>query len=315
MMLVGRSLRHPCLRRIVHLLIIGVPLAFLFGSLVDNWQAVRSYDWQFDGARGGLAVFCLLAAFGLLPLASRQAFSGLGYSISYCTAYRGYFITQLAKYLPGGLWVIPSRAVVFRQIGVNMISSTVGAVIEMCMFLISGLLVSLPYLLFARAESTSEMWICGVLLAPITLIGLHPKVLNPVIRWLLVRMGYTDVDVNMTGGELASILLIDVVFWPVAGIGFFLLVSSVQATPLMLGLVLPSAFSLAWVAGFLAFLTPGGLGVREGALALLLMPFLPAPLPAVVALLARLWWTVAELVSVAIAAMIRNQVGKLDEQT
>ena len=64
---------------------------------------------------------------------------------------------------------------------------------------------------------------------------------------------------------------------------------------------------MAWAIGFLVFLTPGGLGVREGALALLLAPFLPSPLPAVVALLARLWWTVAELISVAIAALLENK--------
>ena len=61
---------------------------------------------------------------------------------------------------------------------------------------------------------------------------------------------------------------------------------------------------MTWVVGLLAFLTPGGLGVREGALALLLSPFLPVPLPTVVALLARVWWTVAELISVATAMLV-----------
>ena len=41
--------------------------------------------------------------------------------------------------------------------------------------------------------------------------------------------------------------------------------------------------------------------MREGALALLLASFLPAPLPAVVALLARLWWTLGDVAGVVLA--------------
>jgi hypothetical protein len=294
----------PWLLRLAQLLVVAVLLAFLFRNLAANLQAIRSYNWRFDSVRSGLAVLCLTAAFGLLPFASQEALSGLGRFISYRNAYRGYFVAQLSKYLPGGLWIVPGRALVLKQLGIDMVSSSVGIIIELCLLLASGTMMSLPYFLFDKAETVSRIWALGALLIPTVLFGLHPRVFNPVLGWLMARVGYADVAVNLTSRRLMSILLIDVVFWLAAGVGFFLLVSSVRAMPLKLWLVLPSVFSMAWVVGFLAFLTPSGLGVREGALALLLAPLVPAPLPVVVALLARLWWTVAELISVLIATLL-----------
>lgn len=304
--------RYPWLRQIVWLVTIVVPLTFLFWSLTTNWQDLRSYDWQFNSIKGGIAVCCLALAFGLIPLASQQALLGLGYSIGYRTIYQGHFVAQLAKYLPGGLWIVPGRVIVFRKYGVDVISSSVEIIVELLVLLASGVVVFLPYPLFVGTGPLSQLWTLGLLLIPATMIGLHPAIFNHVLRWLLALVGYKDATVELTIRQVASMLLIDIAFWLAAGTGFYLLVTSVQAVPVPMWLALTSAFSMAWVVGFLAFLTPSGLGVREGALALLLAPLVPAPLPVVVALLARLWWTVAELISVLIAILLEKHLGQED---
>lgn len=296
--------RHLWLRQLVRLVIIVVPLAFLFWGLATSWQDLRSYGWQFNSIRGGLAVCCLTLAFGLIPLASQQALLGLGYSLGYRSIYQGHFIAQLAKYLPGGLWIVPGRAIVFGRYGVNVISSTVGTIVDLLMLLVSGVVVFLPYLLSVGTGPLSQLWTLGLLLIPAIMICLHPGIFNHVLRWSLALVGYKDVTIKLTIQQLASMLLIDVAFWLATGTGFYLLVASVQAVPFPMWLTLTSAFSMAWVVGFLAFLTPSGLGVREGALALLLAPLLPAPLPVVVALLARLWWTIAELISILMTTLL-----------
>jgi hypothetical protein len=60
-------------------------------------------------------------------------------------------------------------------------------------------------------------------------------------------------------------------------------------------------FAGAWVLGFLSFLAPGGLGVREGILVYLLGFHLPSHVAIVVTLLSRLWVTAAELMGTALA--------------
>jgi uncharacterized membrane protein YbhN (UPF0104 family) len=107
------------------------------------------------------------------------------------------------------------------------------------------------------------------------------------------------------------------VSWVVAGAGFLLLVRSLTATPFTL-----SALALAiginamgWDVGFLSFLTPSGLGFREVAIAGLLVACgLVAGADAnlgvalVVAFMARLLMTAAELVCVSAAYLAPGSI-------
>jgi hypothetical protein len=285
------------LRRPAQLVFVIVPLAFIFKSLVMNWQDILSYELRIDGLSMGLALISLTGAFCLLPLASQKVLSGFGYSLAYRATYHGYFIAQLAKYLPGGLWVIPGRVMIFKNYGVNAISASAGIVVEMCVLLVAGILVFVPYLFFIGTGPLPDLWTPGVLLILPIILGLHPSIFNRLMNWILSLFGYEDLTVSFSLQKVATILLIDLVFWLAVGVGFYFLITSILNVPFRMYIVATSAFSMAWILGFLAFFIPGGLGVREGSLALLLSPFLPAPLPAVSALLARIWWMLAEMIS------------------
>ncbi len=64
---------------------------------------------------------------------------------------------------------------------------------------------------------------------------------------------------------------------------------------------LTGGYAFAWLVGFLSFLTPGGLGVREGLLGLFLATCMPASQATLVALLCRVWMLSAEIVLAGIA--------------
>jgi uncharacterized membrane protein YbhN (UPF0104 family) len=87
------------------------------------------------------------------------------------------------------------------------------------------------------------------------------------------------------------------VYWAVTGLAFAALVASMY--PLAPADV-PQVVA-AYAAGFLALLTPAGLGVREGVLVVALAPVLPAGPALVVALLSRLWMMLVELAGAAVA--------------
>ena len=93
-----------------------------------------------------------------------------------------------------------------------------------------------------------------------------------------MRVTLTDVEVSLLTG-LAFALFVDAI------------------VPLGWEAVLPLAGvnALSFLAGYLVFLAPAGLGAREGAMAVLLRPFAPAGVAAVVAMASRLWTVAAEL--------------------
>jgi hypothetical protein len=59
------------------------------------------------------------------------------------------------------------------------------------------------------------------------------------------------------------------------------------------------------------------MGVREGVLARLLLPYMPMPIAAVIVLAARIWWTVAEVILIVVAYIFKpvKEVSPLIEET
>ena len=299
--------RHPWVVGVSKALLVVVPLGFLCWNLSANWEDLQQYDWQFNGTAGALAVVCLMAAFGVLPVGSQQALRAFGYSLDYRDAFRGYFLAQPAKYLPGGVWVLPGRALALSEVGVKVVHSGAAQVIEGCFMLVGAVVVFTPYLIFGDTGPMPVAGVAGCFVAAAALLCLHPALFNRTATWILRRLGQAAVEVRLSARIVIGMLLTYVGFWVVAGVGFYLLVSSVHEVPVNLAALLLAAMSMAWVIGFIAFLAPAGAGVREGALALLLAPILPSPLPAALALMARIWWTAAELILVLAAVISRRR--------
>ena len=83
--------------------------------------------------------------------------------------------------------------------------------------------------------------------------------------------------------------------WGLLGIAFFLFIKSLAPVDPSQFLMLTGIYAIAWGTGFLSFLTPSGLGVREGVLSLLLTIFHPPATAMLIALLSRLWTLSVEL--------------------
>jgi glycosyltransferase 2 family protein len=110
---------------------------------------------------------------------------------------------------------------------------------------------------------------------------------------------------------MALFTLIHVGGWAAYGVSFTLFVGSVHPVAWQDVPLLGATYAAAWVIGFLSFLTPGGIGVREGVLAYLLGLWLPPGVAIVISLLSRLWIVAGELVGTAIAWRIRPPVAPL----
>ena len=72
------------------------------------------------------------------------------------------------------------------------------------------------------------------------------------------------------------------------------------------GFLLPiiGAFSLSWVAGYVAFFAPGGIGIREFLLTILLGAFFASQEIAIYATIHRLIWVLIEILLGALSATL-----------
>jgi uncharacterized membrane protein YbhN (UPF0104 family) len=98
-----------------------------------------------------------------------------------------------------------------------------------------------------------------------------------------------------------------VVSWVLYGAAYFLFLNALADVPSNALVASTGVNTLSFLAGYLAIPAPGGLGVRESAMTVLLNPILPAGVAAVVAVGARLWSIVAELGLVGLALVAHRK--------
>ena len=206
---------------------------------------------------------------------------------------------QLARYIPSGkVALLVVRTAAINQLGLSkrLVASSIG--IEVLSWLTMGMLIGTAAL-FATGNDAAGLgpflstWSLPLAIATVTAIvilvvvdrkhfpawalrairadGTGPLMTLPVLGWQAA---------SWSGAVLQGVLL-----------PFAVGASFAQAWPNV------GMFLLAPIAGFLALVAPGGLGVREAILSYALMPQLGASKALCVALLARATFVVSEVIS------------------
>jgi hypothetical protein len=149
-------------------------------------------------------------------------------------------------------------------------------------------------------------WLAITLLA---FAALWPHV---VLRWLgpLARLAKIEPERwRLALHRRAAIAAQCILGWMLLALAFGLFVMGVTSTSTGRLVPLSQAFIASYLIGYLALVAPGGLGVREGVITLLLTPMVGAGPAAGLALLSRLWITVTEIVALVPALVLARKDG------
>ena len=281
--------------RILQAGILVLTLFFLSRTLVTHWSQLQQFEFKFTISLLLLSFIPLIAGLFLVSFTWRLIMRSFGQGISLQDAFRVWTKSEMLKYVPGMVWTFASRAMLAKKDKVLTVAS-MG--IETALKLAAALLLSF-LLMFAFFKNIFNMYIVSALVA-VGLLSLHPKFFNGMMGagmkmfkrpWTNVEMRYRDVLLWLT-------LLVG--SWVLIGIGFVLLVWSFQETPDGVSFLIGS-FALSWSAGFAFFSVPQGIGVRESVMTLLLRTVMPEGVAVAISLVARIWWTVGDVLVLAVA--------------
>ena len=217
-------------------------------------------------------------------------------------SFRIYFLPQFGKYLPGKIW---SYAILWKLgegIGLPAAEILKASLIQQVIYTLFSLLIGgfslLPFMLNYR-----------ILLGLAALGALAGLVLmNPVLTLVekLLRLRRKGIHLAISRRTLlracTSLLLTWSLFY-VASLLFFGV--AFELSPLDI-LQLNGAYAIAWFIGYYSLITPGGLGVREGTLYLLLHQMMSPSKSLLLPLAMRLWITFYEIMTGAIALSIKK---------
>ena len=296
-------------------LMIIIPAYYLGRSLWDNWQVLASSDIEIDWGRMALSLAILMGAFILFPSGTLIGLRGLGVRVNFGQAYYGYHASQLGKYLPGRIWIIPGRAMTLRRYGVDAVTAAASTLIDMYALIVAGILVYIPAWMVTQQETMRQLgWVGLLLCLPLLVSIAFPSLLNRLFSLGMKWIGRGEMTFHFAWYHFALMLVNYIALWVISGFGLYLLADSISPLTLAQLPIVIGAMGFSWVLGTLSFLTPAGLGVREGVMGVLLADILPVPLPALVAILARFWWSLADFGSIGLAFLVFGRWGKKDDE-
>jgi uncharacterized membrane protein YbhN (UPF0104 family) len=280
--------------------LVAIALGLCAYGLVSRWDetrhAIAQLSWPFVGA----ALLAGLAGLGAWMLAWRSLLAGLGSPLPLRAAVRVYAVSQLGKYIPGSVWTLVAQMELAKDLQVPRKRGASAAILAMGTTIAAGCAIAAVTLPLTSSDATRRYWWLLVL-APIFLAMLHPRVvalgLNLTLR--VARRPLLDQQADLA--TMIRALCWTVLGWLLFGVHAWLLVHAAGGSGLLLA---TGAYALAFTAGFLVVIAPGGVGVREAALTVALGPVLPPGAPLVVALVSRVVMTVADLVWAGIAVFL-----------
>lgn len=292
------------LLRLGQVIVAVVSFIFLGNTLWQNWGGIQNATIDFKHHIFLAAIFLLFIAWSLLPLPTYLTLRSFSVSISYPQAMAAFYSSQMMKYLPGGLWALPGRAIIYtKEHQLNKRRSAFSVTWETVALLAAAILVGSGGLLFKQEALSIDLSLILLLLLVIA-TGLAFVVLpRYALTTLIIDKQSQTREANpligqpdkIRSGFLLQSLGLCVAFWLVSGLGFYYLLLSVLGPQMPYSWHDASAiYAMAWTVGFFVFVAPAGLGVRESALVLLLSISTDQANAVFIAVLGRLWWTIVE---------------------
>ncbi|MBM3885988.1 MAG: flippase-like domain-containing protein [Gemmatimonadetes bacterium] len=301
------------MRRLLMLAFAVAVVWFGGGALVEQWTAVREVRAAHPTRWGRVLAASLLTllSYAVLIETWRRTVRSWGESIGYPTAARIWLVSNLGRYVPGKIWQIGAMSVLAERAGVSAAAAVGSALLVSLVHVVVGFgVVALTGWSLMSSQLPSGAPVLPVLVAlavgivslPWTLpwgSALASRISGRAIA--IRRLPLTAVWITAVGSAIG---------WLLFGAAFHVLGSAVLGRATGDAATSIALFTLSYLAGFLALIAPGGIGVREGVLAGLLVSTGTTTVAEATWLVvaSRLWLTVLEIVPGSVLLLARPSI-------
>lgn len=301
-------LRQPTIKRQLSIVVVCVAILSWIWFLYQQFSTLQGYDWQITSSMFLISCLCAALYFGGLAIGWTlllKNISGIGTAFPLAQGIRVWLLSMITRYIPGNIWHILSRVALAGRLNVSKAHVLTSSTVEQVLVLLGTLIlfiVTLPgWTIIPNDTQFGPIILLILLTLPLGLLALHPRVFGRILIWMSIRFNQPMLAWEYTYRDLLLVLAIYAIANLCAGLSLVTVLSGLTTLHLQdLPLILGSA-ALAWTIGYLSFLTPSGLGVREGVLTALLAQIYPLPVAIVASLLFRVVSTLGELLAVFVA--------------
>jgi len=294
------------------ILIIAAIFGFLFYTLRYNAGELKKVEFHLSWPPFLLSCALVFLLYITQVLGFNFILAGVARRVPLLETGAVWFASQIAKYVPGKVMLPLVRFSMFKRRGISIKQVTTAIYLELvCMT--GGITMIFLISSFAWIESINIPRWPYMLVVPIALLAIHPRLLEKAINFGLILIKQEPLEIKVTYLQMILLGAWYVFGWLIYAAACWLLMQALGDTPLALAPQAIGSFTLAWLVGFLTFLTPGGLGVREAFMIGLLSHWFPVSVSTAAAFLARLQWTGMELLGAALTIRYRPTIDPKDQ--
>ena len=280
-------------------LLVALGLGYMGFLTANLWSRVQDLDFHLQAGPLVVSVILLIGLFLLDAYGWLRILAVMEHKPPIIENIRIWLLSSVARYLPGGIWSYVSRADMTRRQGIDLASISVALYLETLLLAASSLVIGLPALIIAGGYVPS--WWQILSFSVLTMLAFHPESLR-LLRYLPGKIGRSFSKVSLPSfRDMIALYVYYLLFWCLFGITFILFVNMLHPLPPRQWLPVGSSIGLSFFAGFVMVFVPGGIGVRESVLYVLLEPLITAPAALVVSVGSRVWIMAGEGLSLALA--------------
>lgn len=288
-------------RHLLMIFLVLLSFAIIARILIDNWQLLVEYDWnlRLEWLVTALIFFLIdffLSLYVWHLLVSRLAhFGNLRLNIKFVLQ------SNLARRLPGTVWYVASRAVLYQDEGISKTTTSLLSALEVAMYIVSGTVVTLMTLpLWLVSDELNlelgRLWLL-VLVLPVSLILVHPRIL----KWIWSRLNRRQSTLTLHWGDTILWLILFMGTWVLGGAVLFSIINVFQTAPMAEFITITGMWAAAGTISLIGFVTISFFSLREASLVILLSQLVPLPIALIIAVVVRLLWLSGELLASLLA--------------
>jgi len=306
------SLRKAAVRLGQLLLLFVIGYYLVYRNLVLNWHSLDGYEIRLRWFPFLASLLAMSAIFVVnSQIWRRIVFSMTGIRLGHWRVAYIWFVSNLGRYLPGKLWQIAGMAVMARTEGIPAGGAAASGVLGIVICMLAGAVVGLVLFPAGVAGDYAYLLSWAWVGLPVALAFLHPWLLNRLLSLISRPGGKPQIQRKLRFGELVIWFVLNLGVWLAYGLSFHYFILSVIPDAGLSVSDSAGIYAVGYIIGFLAVFAPGGLGVRELLFVGLLAASLGELRATVVALISRIWLTLAELVPLSVMLLAGGLPGKM----
>jgi uncharacterized membrane protein YbhN (UPF0104 family) len=306
--------KPPRSRRVRIALQLGLAIVifgFLVRTVVEQWSEIQSEGVHFHVGWLIPAIIVLPAFFVLSGFGWDLILRFMGYRLGFGRAQVAWGQPLLARYVPGSVLYVLGRVLLSERAGIPRRITIASIVYEQAISATSAVVVAAYFIIKHPDLQGQPLRWSVLLLIPLAIALLHPKVFGPLANKALRALGREPLPGVLS---LRSVIVLIVFYsfnWLVVAVGIYCVARSVTFIPAKDLILVGSAQAIGYFAALVTLIAPAGIGPKDAAFAWGLKAALPSrsfALASLIAIAVRGVMTVAELLYVgAVTALGRRE--------